>query len=343
MATAMVRSAFQTLLEGKGYPDSVRFKSIKGTVSKVLEETETSQKMAMFDDFARSLHCELEALVTSVPLTSASHRQSMWENYHRIRINEVADIWRKFVKELDTETVDTLLQQMINDIVFNDIVKFHTPVESRSTPKKQLSPLEETIIRYASGYVPRSLIKRYVSREEEKYAVFVDCLINMSASCQESIDCSFFDYTKRWTSIVNRGGLFETNEQSFLLFREIELVLQSTLESTLLDSARATIDCDNRKEKILCEITSDEDVLFHWSLSAVCITNEDESMELLKDIVQLWLTIRGFSLAKEWMEQHKITARKTSYKSKGLRKTLKDSNGDVDTCKRRKQSVAIED
>ena len=43
------------------------------------------------------------------------------------------------------------------------------------------------------------------------------------------------------------------------------------------------------------------------------------------------------------MEQHKITARKTSYKSKGLRKTLKDSNGDVDTCKRRKQSVAIED
>lgn len=70
---------------------------------------------------------------------------------------------------------------------------------------------------------------------------------------------------------------------AFTLFREIESVLQLKLKSYLLVSARATqaADCGN-KEKIVHEVTSDDDVLFFWALLSVYIPNEDESLELLK-------------------------------------------------------------
>lgn len=56
----------------------------------------------------------------------------------------------------------------------------------------------------------------------------MDCLLSLSADSDddESTDTSFYEYTKRWIEVVNRGGLFETNEVSYMLFRAIESTLQ---------------------------------------------------------------------------------------------------------------------
>ena len=48
---------------------------------------------------------------------------------------------------------------------------------------------------------------------DEKYGVFVDCLLNMCSNSDDDLmDTIFFDYTRWWTEIVNRGGIFDTNE-----------------------------------------------------------------------------------------------------------------------------------
>ena len=60
---------------------------------------------------------------------------------------------------------------------------------------------------------------------------------------------------------------------------------------------------------------------------SVDIDGEEESVELLRDIVELWLTIRGFSIAGQWMEIYKKCSSKTTKKSKSLRKTLKQGTG----------------
>ena len=70
---------------------------------------------------------------------------------------------------------------------------------------------------------------------------------------------------------------------------------------------------------------SDEDVLFFWSLSSVDIVDEEESKELLNHIVKLWLTIRGFSLANEWVEKYKWKHHASTVKAKSLRKGLKSA------------------
>ncbi len=48
-------------------------------------------------------------------------------------------------------------------------------------------------------------------------------------------------------------------------------------------------------------------------------------MNLLKELVTMWTTIRGFSMAATWLEQYKKAqqAQSTVAKSKALRKKLK--------------------
>ena len=55
------------------------------------------------------------------------------------------------------------------------------------------------------------------------------------------------------------------------------------------------------KEKVTESIVKDEDVLFNWLM----ISGEWESNEadiLFKMIVDLWVTIRGFSFTSSWVE-----------------------------------------
>ena len=72
-------------------------------------------------------------------------------------------------------------------------------------------------------------------------------------------------------------------------------------------------------------VTSDSDVQFHWSIVSIDIEEEKHSSEVLKDIVQLWLSIRGFSISRAWMEGYKTTVCVTTKKKKSLSKGLKRS------------------
>ena len=55
----------------------------------------------------------------------------------------------------------------------------------------------------------------------------------------------------------------------------------------------------------------DDDVLFNWTMTG----GEDE--DVLKEIVQLWITIQGNSFAKSIMKKYKKKSKKMTSKSKG--------------------------
>ena len=63
--------------------------------------------------------------------------------------------------------LDVMVFQMTNDELFESLIKFHCVADSRSISEHvpsqtvELSVMEENIIRYASGYVPKSLIKQF--------------------------------------------------------------------------------------------------------------------------------------------------------------------------------------
>ena len=85
---------------------------------------------------------------------------------------------------------------------------------------------------------------------------------------------------------------------------------------------RSHIGAQNIYKEAASHIKTSEDVLFFlWDIIS---TNWEEKVIslLLNLMVQLWIKIRGFSYASAWVEMYKVTHKKTTQKSKGLRKEL---------------------
>ena len=74
---------------------------------------------------------------------------------------------------------------------------------------------------------------------------------------------------------------------------------------------------------------ADEDILFSW-VFVLGELDEDESTELLHEVIELWLTIRGFSAAGAWMEYYKQNKKVTIKGKSGLRKELVKQDSELD-------------
>ena len=75
---------------------------------------------------------------------------------------------------------------------------------------------------------------------------------------------------------------------------------------------------DSFKKSVLDVIIKNENIQFYWTFLSQDI-DKPENSELLTEIVHLWVTIRGFSMAASWLEEYK-NSKKTTQKSTGLRK-----------------------
>ena len=69
------------------------------------------------------------------------------------------------------------------------------------------------------------------------------------------------------------------------------------------DSDKATF-----KKSVLDVIVRNEDVQFYWLLLSQDIDNIVHAEALLTETVNLWVTIRGFSMAASWMAEYKKNA-----------------------------------
>lgn len=52
------------------------------------------------------------------------------------------------------------------------------------------------------------------------------------------------------------------------------------------------------------------------------IEEESHSAELLMNVIQQWIKIRGFAITSMWMEEYKRSAQETTKGKKSLRKEL---------------------
>ena len=149
-----------------------------------------------------------------------------------------------------------------------------------------------------AGFVPFKLLKRYEKSSSEDAVVFVECLSSLAVDGDES---SLLEYTMKWTRLVNRGGLFEINDTTLLLLKEIELI--SCKQLCITFERGSSVDSGHR-ETIISAIANDDNVQFFWTVLSVDIDGEEQAVKLLKEIVGLWVTIRGFSITGTWMEQY---------------------------------------
>ena len=89
------------------------------------------------------------------------------------------------------------------------------------------------------------------------------------------------------------------------------------------------------EELVIQKIMDSEEVQWNWTLISQCIILADDSTELLREIVTLWVTIRGFSIVAvtihgfsivaSWVESYKVECQKNPKKQPGFRKGLQRS------------------
>lgn len=160
------------------------------------------------------------------------------------------------------------------------------------------------------------LHRKFLKVPGEKAAQFVECIDHMHA---DGTSESLLQYTREWVERVNRGGLFDVSDEAYSLFVVIEL----TMRRKLTERLKCATVSEEGKSTIFNFVCENTDVQFHWSLLSTDISSEEESMELLRYIVNLWLNIRGFSISKAWIEEYKCALKDTTAKKKSLRKELK--------------------
>ena len=154
----------------------------------------------------------------------------------------------------------------------------------------------------------------------EKAAQFVECIDSMHMSGPSS---SLLQYTREWVDRINRGGLFYVSDSAYNFFVATEMALQVVLMNHIHTSYKlSAAESRAKKAAIVDDTVHNEDVLFHYHILAVDIKREDDALELLKHVTELWLTIRGFAMAKKWMEEYKQAAQ-VKVAEKALRKDLK--------------------
>ena len=184
-------------------------------ILQVWKTPELSSKMKEFDTAVTS---ELERLVTGV--LDDSSWELLWVNYHKLRLGKLKEMWEGLRKDLQLNELEPILEQTVLDYVLDQLLKKHTKPSSSSTcgvpSMAALTDVEVNIVRYAAGYVTRTLKQRYEKMDTKEASEIVECLSQMAV---EGPGTSFYDYTKEWTKKVNRGRLFEVNESTYLLFR----------------------------------------------------------------------------------------------------------------------------
>ena len=103
------------------------------------------------------------------------------------------------------------------------------------------------------------------------------------------------DYTRLWSELIDRGGLYHINDDVYRLIEEVELVVRCHLNK---DAMHTYVPGSNIKSEITSHVMQTESILVRWEKIASMIPPKYEklSLELLQAIAQLWITIRGFPL-----------------------------------------------
>lgn len=317
MASGVFRSAVCEVIDPENCVEgSKRCTRMKEEGRKLLGGAESR----IFDDFSEELVSTIKTCVevSGRCRSAATWREKAQVNFHKVRVTKIPALWSSFYSQMGIKMEDPLLLQSVSQRIFDTLLVQHMSSKAPSRPPvvhaEQLNRDEDNALRYACGYVPFKLLKKYKQQSNGKAMQFVTCLTKMAANDDQN-EGTFEDYTIEWLQKVNRGGLFCVSDQSYEFFRTLECQVRARLPR-LLTSQMGT------KEELVRTIIEDQDVEFLWTMLSIDIDDEADACALLQEIVELWVTIRGFSTTSSWLEQYKRAKEKTTKKTKGLRKSL---------------------
>lgn len=329
MASETVRSVISAVLE-----DDKLMQSKRNDAMKVFGETllarimKSDGELELFEKFSIEYTSAIDKIFSSLSKrirSPTTKRTRAWEAFHQEREKTLPRLWHSIFVSMKMEE-DSLFTQSVNQELFQQ--KLHEylskPGKSAIAAEVQLTFDELNAMRYACGYIPHKLLKRYGKQKGSRARHFVKCLKGMAMDPDEVVEdeavaseeSDILLFTKSWINRVDRGGLFPLNDQTFCLFADIEKLVRGLLPKHMLSTSSDNI------SKVIEKILSNDDVQLQWAVVSLDINSDEESQELLQEVITKWVTVRGFSIASTWIEIYKQACKETTSKSTGLRKHL---------------------
>lgn len=322
---AELRSALLSVLDDPLFQlGSCEMEGAKNLAKKIAEVSTECSKSEDFKTFATSLVSSLERALTLPENIKCytTRRERVWRSFHHKQEIELPLRWSSLFRDLglsDKAPGFVLLTQHINQKLFEQLLTKDAMCADKatsSTSQTSFTSDELNALRYAAGYVPFALKKKLAHRPE-----FVKCLEQLEVKGEGD---SYLAYTTEWIKLVNRGKLFQLSDEAFHFFCNLERKVGAYLHDLFRSTSSQIVErTDVEKKMIISNIIEDTDVHFSWLLLCLDLDDDELSKELLGLVTEMWITIRGFSMASAWIEYYKQSKEKCTKKQQGLRKGLK--------------------
>ena len=317
LANGPLKEGIRAVLTDESFKiHSLIAKSVHKTAEAVAKWMETESNIKEAEVFEEKLVLLLNNCFADFEANKSQKvkREMMWTKFHKIRTSEEYRVlWHPFLQLVGITEMSTIFCQCVGEHVLKELAELQFPLIDKITSQSKPSELtcEETYgLRYAAGYVPRSLKKRLSKSTNPLKHELLLCLESLLITDQEDI----MDDSKQWIDLIDRGGLAKVTNDCYELFVAMEKELRKHLS---VDKAPKL----TNREAIKQEIIENEVVQFFWSI--ISGEWEEESSGVLLDMIAAeWLKIRRFSFAGAWMEKYKREKKLTTQKSKGIRKQL---------------------
>lgn len=259
--------------------------------------------------FARWLIGELKDILEKCKRKNGLFNQEkLWSAFHQTTIStSFEEEWATFLISVGLAK-EPLFYQQITDEVFNLLIKQKIKIPYNESQLEEyedtLTFEEENAVRYVGGYILRVLKRQTLDSDVVK---ILEEFIEEDKENQDK---------NTWVATVDRGGLVMITEEAYQLFYAIE-----TCVRRYLNISNVTEMNDGFRKHITDCTMNDDNVLFYWSLAGQ--DEYDKTCECcLFKLVEKWVTIRGFSFAKNLLELYKQEEKKSTGKEKSLRSKL---------------------
>ena len=234
----------------------------------------------------------------------------MWGAYHQLRTARTfVEDWDAFLSMSIRCKALPAFCQFVTHYIFKKLIKTEYALTNASPElsTRSLSHIEQNALRYVAGYVLRKVRNQLEASSHPKKDEMV-LLVMECAGDEFDENCG----TETWTNMVDRGGLWHINDQTYSLFVIMEEELRQ--HYTLGKSG-------NTKDSAIKAILQSNDLLFEWCIIA-SEADDDIATQVLQRIVQLYITIRGFAFATSCLDMYKQAHKKTLQKKKALRSDI---------------------
>ena len=274
------------------------------------------------NEFTQKLSASLKKVITASMTKSFSYNtDKIWRNFFLLRTSpEFINEWKTFLKGSGV-TVKPVLFQHLTDVIYRKSLSDHFRViyldQQADLEDLELQDSEKGVLRYVAGYICRHLRKKLERESHEFKEEMVLCLMELVKHPQDSE--AKIETDEQWIDLIDRGGLWHVKEMTYQFFRSVEHVIREAL----MTIKNPTLPL---KQEMLKRVIEDNDVQFYWLIVTADFEIDDDEIHkvLLHKIAELYVTVRGFSLASGWLEQYKQQTKKSTQRMKSLRRELHD-------------------